>query len=95
MCEHLKILDNELKTKGIRETFRGKAWGENCREWVYYDCVLNLEKLRQRFNFPGFVKAYTNSDNKSGMEAGFYCELCKDGIIGIHPRFGKGKINFD
>ena len=95
MCEHLVRLDDELKNKGIQETFRGKAWSENCREWVYYDCVLSLDKLKKRFNFPDFVKVHINDDNKSGMESGFYCELCKDGVIGIHPYFGQSKTHID
>ena len=95
MREHLERLDTELKNRGIQETFRGKAWSENCREWVYYDCILDLDKLKQRFNFPDFVKVHINDDNKSGMEAGFYCELCKDGVIRIHSHFGQGKTHID
>ena len=95
MCEHLLRLEDELKTRGIQETFRGEAWGENCRDWVYYDCVLDLDKIKKRFNFPDFVKIHKNLDNKSGMESGFYCELCKDGIMGIHPFFGQGKTHID
>lgn len=92
MCEHLAGLDIELKKQGIKETFRGEAWS-NAREWVYYDCVLNLEKIRLRYNFPDFVEDHVNDDNKSGMEAGFYCNRCKDGVMGHHTNFGKGKIH--
>ncbi len=95
MCEHLATLDTELKEKKIKETFRGQAWSDNAREWVYYDCILNLEKIRRRYNFPDFVKNHVNNDNKSGMEAGFYCDLCKDAIMGLHPNFGQGKIYVD
>lgn len=91
MCEHLIELDLELKSKGIKETYRGQAWSENCREWVYYDCVLDIEKIRERYKFPAFIESHINDDIKSGMEAGFECDLCKDAIIGIHPQFGKGK----
>ena len=91
MCEHLIGLETELKEKGIKETFRGKAWSENCHEWVYYDCVLNLEKIMKKYNFPDFVKIHVNADNKSGMESGLYCEVCKDAIIGLHPNFVKTK----
>ena len=91
MCEHLAALESELKNKGIKETFRGKAWSENCREWIYYDCVLSIEKLRRRLDLPDSVKIHINDNNKSGTEAGFYCELCKDGIMGIHPNFGQDK----
>lgn len=94
MCEHLIKLDNELKERGINETFRGKAWSKNTREWVYYDCVLILDKIKTRHNFPDFIKVHVNEDNKSGMESGFCCELCQDGVMGLHPHFGKGKPQF-
>lgn len=95
MCEHLINLDIELKSKGVKETYRGQAWSDNCREWVYYDCLLDLEKIRTRFNFPEFIEIHFNDDPKSGMEAGFVCNLCKDAVMGHHSRFGKGKIKIE
>lgn len=91
MCEHLIQLDRELKSRGIKETFRGQAWSDNTREWVYYDCVFDLAKVRARYNFPDFISTHINDDNKSGMEAGFYCEKCKDGVMGLHPSSAPGK----
>jgi hypothetical protein len=75
MCEHLAASDAELKTRQIMETSRGQAWSDNWREWVYYDCVLVLDKLRQRYNFPAFVEDHDNDDQRSGMEAGFYIHV--------------------
>jgi hypothetical protein len=92
MCEHLAALDRHLKESGFEETFRGQAWSNNCREWAYYDCVLNFESLRKKFNLPDFVVVHFNDDPRSGLEAGFTCEECKDGVIGAHPSVGKGKI---
>jgi hypothetical protein len=40
MCEHLKPLENYLVDLGITETFRGQAWSKDCREWVYFACIL-------------------------------------------------------
>ena len=91
MCEHLQNLDNDLKSLGIKETFRGQAWSDNCREWVYYDCVLNIDKLRVRYNFPQFVSIHINDDQRSGTEAGFVCDQCHDAIMGHNPRFVQGK----
>lgn len=89
MCEHLIDLENEIKSKNIKETYRGQVWTKNCREWVYFDCYLNIESLRIKFNFPGFIKHHENNDNKSGLEEGFYCELCKDAIMGLNRQFDK------
>ena len=91
MCEHLEALDNELKAMGLKETFRGQAWGDSTREWVYYDCVFDLENIQRRYNLPPFVTIHLNDDIKSGMEAGFSCDQCKDGVMGHHPHFGNGK----
>ena len=62
MCEHLAALDNELKGKGIKETFRGQPWSDNTREWVYYDCVLAVDEIRQRYSFPDFIETHINDD---------------------------------
>ncbi|MBN2535729.1 MAG: hypothetical protein JXB88_22815 [Spirochaetales bacterium] len=89
MCEHLSELENELKRQGIPETCRGQVWTKNCREWVYFDCYLDIESLRKRFHLPGFIKHHINNDTKSGLEEGFECELCKDAIMGLNRRFRK------
>jgi hypothetical protein len=87
MCEHLRQLENHLKTQGIKETFRGRAWSKNCREWIYYDCYFDIEQIRTRFNFPNFIEHHFNDDNKSGLEEGFVCELCHDAIMGLNSKF--------
>lgn len=94
MCEHLEELDKALKEKQIKETFRGQPWSNNCREWVYYDCFLDVERLRERFALPAFVVAYSNDDPRSGLEAGLVCDLCKDAVVGAHPSVAAGKVCF-
>jgi hypothetical protein len=94
VCEHLRSLENDLDKSGIKETFRGKAWSNNCREWVYYDCILNLSQIRFYYRLPDCVKAHANDDPKSGAERGFVCELCQDAIMGLHPDFSKSDITF-
>jgi hypothetical protein len=94
MCEHLLPLENELKSLGIRETYRGQPWSDNCREWVYFDCVLDVDSLRARFQLPAFVEAYQNDDERSGLEAGLVCAQCHDAIVGVHPRIGASKQVF-
>jgi len=94
MCEHLADLDKELKYSGIKELSRGQPWSNNCREWVYYDCVLDLDSIRQRFNLPDFVTNHSNEDAKTGLEAGLYCEKYQDAVIGAHPGSALGKKHF-
>ena len=87
MCEHLQSLEDYLKSKKIRETFRGQAWSDNCRDWVYFDCVLEPESLRTRFHLPSFVIRHENTDEISGTELGLVCTQCKDAIMGLHPNY--------
>lgn len=82
LCEHLRGLEKELQEKGFVETCRGKAWTENCREWVYFDAVLDIEKIRQDFALSSCVSVHENLDERSGTERGFFCETCLDGIMG-------------
>jgi hypothetical protein len=85
MCEHLQPLEDYIKAKKIPEIFRGQAWSNNCREWVYFDCVLEPESLKAAFHLPSFVTTHENTDEKSGTELGLVCTQCKDAIMGLHP----------
>lgn len=85
MCEHLQPLENYLRDNGVSETFREQAWSNNCREWVYFGCILKTETLKAKLNLPSFVETHENTDIKSGAELGLVCSQCKDGIIGFHP----------
>ena len=84
VCEHLKQLEDELIAAGVKETFRGKAWTRNCREWVYFDCYLDRESIRKRISFDPCVKDHELLGCHEGQESGFQCQKCKDGIMGVH-----------
>ena len=86
MCEHLAILEDYLKQKNIVETFRGQAWSDNCREWIYYDCVLSTEKIKDKLKLDPCVKTHEYMDIKIANELGLICMICHDGIIGLHPK---------
>lgn len=85
VCEHLSALEEEIIAHGVSETFRGQAWSDNCREWVYFDCVLDLAVLRARFSFAPCVEDHHHRGTHDGQESGFVCEQCKDAIMGRHP----------
>ena len=90
-CEHLYKLEVALVSAGIQETSRGQAWGENCREWVYFDCLFtNLEKTMKRFDMDeSVVKVHEHLGTHDGQEYGLECENCKDAIMGLHPKYAK------
>lgn len=85
VCEHLAALERALTESGIAETFRGQAWGDNCREWVYFTCVLDLPAMRARFAFSPCVEDHAHRGTHDGSEAGFVCTACHDAIMGRHP----------
>ncbi len=90
VCEHLAALERELITAGIEETYRGQAWSDNCREWVYFACVLDLASLRARFSFAPCVEDHTHRGTHDGAEAGFVCGACDDAVMGRHPDVADG-----
>lgn len=81
-CEHLRELDQAIAAHGIRETFRGEAWSRNCREWVYYECYLDLEAIRTVFQLSDCVREHMHRGTHDGEEKGLICDICKDGIMG-------------
>ena len=85
MCEHLIKLEEYLDTKNIRETYRGRAWSKNCRIWIYYDCILDINSLKERFKFDECVRVHEYNDIKVGSERGFICIKCNDAIMGKRP----------
>ena len=77
--------ERELISAGIKETFRGKAWSKNAREWVYFDCVLELESIKNRINLDPCVRVHQHYGTHDGQESGFVCTTCWDAIMGAHP----------
>jgi hypothetical protein len=90
LCEHLQPLEAELKEAGIPETFRGQAWSHNCREWVYFDCHIDVASIRRRMNIARCVIDHKNTDSHSGTEQGLVCQEHHDAIVGtLEPMPGK------
>ncbi|MCP4160394.1 MAG: hypothetical protein GY760_09995 [Deltaproteobacteria bacterium] len=82
LCEHLKEIEEEIIKNDYTETFRGKSWTDNCREWVYFDVVLDLKKLNENFKLNPCIEFHENTDPRSGLEKGLFCSKCQDGIMG-------------
>jgi hypothetical protein len=91
VCHHLQQLEQELIYLRIKETYRGQAWGANCREWVYFDCYLNLAAIRQRIAFDDCVIDHVHKGTHDGQECGFFCKQCLDAIMGVHQDQAGGR----
>ena len=85
VCAHLAPIEAELKAQGVRETFRGQAWSQACREWVYFDCVLDREGLRRRLDVASCVVDHDHLGTHDGQESGLVCTEHHDAIMGRHP----------
>ena len=92
VCEHLSELEKMLIEAGVAETARGSVWSQNCREWVYFDCILDLASLRQRLRLSDFIEDHEHRGTHDGSELGFFCSRCQDGIMGIHPSAAKRPV---
>jgi hypothetical protein len=83
VCEHLAPLETALLESGARETTRGQVWTDNCREWIYFDVVLDTAALRRRFALAACVDVHENTDPRSGVERGLVCTAGHDGVMGL------------
>jgi hypothetical protein len=81
-CEHLRPLEQAIIAAGIRETFRGQAWSNDCREWVYFDCVIDVDAVRRRFALDACVTEHSHHGTHDGEERGLVCKQCHDGVMG-------------
>lgn len=82
VCIHLQQLEQEIINAGIKETYRGQAWSDNCREWVYFDCYLDRESIKKRLSFSECVSEHQHRGTHDGQESGFVCNQCKDAVMG-------------
>ena len=93
ICEHLRPLEQAIAARGIRETWRGKPWSLNCREWVFFDCYIDTDGLRQSFPLPACITAHAHRGTHDGEERGFVCSECQDAIMGRYEA-GPGVVIF-
>ncbi|MCB9032844.1 MAG: hypothetical protein H6553_03320 [Chitinophagales bacterium] len=91
MCIHLKPIEDYLKSIGYLEVYRGQVWSENCREWIYFDAVLNIAELQEKFKLNKTIVVHDYQDVKVGSELGILCTKCFDGIMGVHPNASYAK----
>ena len=39
----------------------------NCREWVYFDCFLDINAIRKHISFPDFVHDHSHRGTHDGQ----------------------------
>jgi hypothetical protein len=80
--DELRKLAKKLIKRNTRITFYGKAWSENESDWIYFDKVFDLKKMRKFFSLGENIIEHQNLDNKSGLERGFIDKNTNEGIMG-------------
>lgn len=78
----LKQIAKDLQKDGIKIIFFGKAWSNQPANWVYFDTILNIEKIQAKYNLDKTIKAYKNLDPRTGIEAGFIDTITGEGLMG-------------
>jgi hypothetical protein len=71
-----------IKIKGIEITYFGRAWTKQLADWIYFDTVLNVEKLWKKYQLGAHIVIHENLDPKSGTERGFIYEHTGEGLMG-------------
>ncbi len=85
VCEHLSELERQLLEQGYHETWRGQAWTV-AREWVYFDCHLPLDEIREIMRLDPCVENREHWGTHDGVEYGFVCTVHHDAVMGRHPQ---------
>jgi hypothetical protein len=95
MCEHLIALDRALLARGLDRFVVRPASADGNNEWVYYNCLFNMPRVRANYELPQCVKVLLLEDMKAGMTRGFHCILCECAVTGRHPVMSKGAVIFE
>lgn len=78
----LRKIAKNLKKRGIEIDYFGHAWTKQIANWIYFDTVLNVEKLRTKYQLGAHIVVHENHDPKSGTEKGFIDEQTGEGLMG-------------
>jgi hypothetical protein len=92
ICEHLAPIERALAAELVPVTFRGQAWSQACREWVYVDCFLDLPAIRARFALAACVRDHAHRGTHDGQERGLVCGECQDAVMGHYEAIAGRRI---
>jgi len=84
-CEHLQPIMKLAEDAGVAVTAKGRLWGGAAGEWIYYDCRFDAGAVVAAIALPGFVHWHEHRGTHDGSEAGFVCDTCETGVMGLHP----------
>ncbi len=80
--DSLRNIAKSLKNKGIDITYFGRTWTKQLADWIYFDTVLDVEKLRNQYQLGAHIVIHENLDPKSGTEKGLIDKQTGEGLMG-------------
>ncbi|HEY8750926.1 MAG TPA: hypothetical protein VIM11_23280 [Tepidisphaeraceae bacterium] len=91
VCDHLRPVQDYIRSLGVRVLDVATPWSKNCRTWVYFDrVVLDVDSLKSRFNLPEIVAVHSHRGTHDGSEHGLVCQADHDALMGAHPETAGG-----
>jgi hypothetical protein len=85
LCEHLRAAEKYVRDQGGRVVYSGRPWSANCHVWVYFDTILDSDRLIKGLGLDACVQVHDHRGTHDGSERGIVCTVHNDGIMGPHP----------
>jgi hypothetical protein len=85
LCEHLQAAEKYVRDQGARVVSAGRPWSANCHIWVYFDRILDSDRLIKGLGLDPCVEVHDHRGTHDGSERGIVCTVHHDGIMGPHP----------
>jgi hypothetical protein len=85
LCEHLTGALQYILGQGALIVSCGQAWSKNCHIWVYFDSLLDCERLKSGLSLEPCVQIHDHRGTHDGSERGLFCTVHYDALMGPHP----------
>ena len=85
LCEHLRPAEKYVRDQGGRVISTAQPWSANCHVWVYFDVLLDSDRLIQGLGLANCVQVHDHRGTHDGSECGMVCTIHNDAIMGPHP----------
>ena len=85
LCEHLRTAESYVRDHGGRVISSGRPWSANCHVWVYFDTLLDCDRLIKGLGLAPCIQVHDHRGTHDGSERGIVCTVHHDGIMGPHP----------
>jgi hypothetical protein len=83
--DSLRRIAKGLQEEGLAISYYGRTWTKQQADWIYFETVLDLEKLRIDYQLEAHIVIHENHDTKSGTEKGFIDTRTGEGLMGKLP----------